>query len=185
MSDQQAKRPGWALWLPLGIFLVLGALVAWGLANPGTTEVKSAMVGKPLPAIDLPPAFEGEPTVTLAGNADKGPRVVNIFASWCIPCIAEAPVLDQMKAQGVTIDGVAIRDKSEDIADFLQRNGNPYRHIARDDTSAVQFEIGSSGVPESFVIDADGIIRYQHIGPIMERDVPQIMAQLERAEQPL
>ena len=176
----------WAIWLPLAVFVLLAALVAWGLANPGSSEVESRMIGQPLPAMDLPAASEGRPTVALPGSAGQdGPRLLNVWASWCVPCVVEAPVLDALAGQGVTIDGVAIRDKEEDIADFLQRHGNPYRAIARDDVSALQLAIGSSGVPETFVIDAEGIIRYQHIGPIMERDLPQILSQLRAAEQPL
>ncbi len=172
----------WAIWLPLAIFAVLAGLVAWGLANPGSTDVQSRMIGQPLPAMDLPAATADKPTVALPGSQAQGARLLNVWASWCVPCVVEAPVLDALAEQGVPIDGVAIRDKDEDIADFLQRHGNPYRAIARDDVSALQLAIGSSGVPETFVIDADGIIRYQHIGPIMERDVPQILAQLRAAE---
>ena len=175
----------WAIWLPLAIFVLLAGLVAWGLANPGSTEVESRMIGQPLPAMDLPAASESQQSVALPGAGEQGPRLLNVWASWCVPCMVEAPVLDTLAEQGVIIDGVAIRDKEEDIAAFLQRHGNPYRAIARDDVSALQLAIGSSGVPETFVIDADGVIRYQHLGPIMERDVPQILAQLRAAEQPL
>lgn len=182
-----ADKPGiaWLIWLPLAIFVLLGALVAWGLANPASTEVESRMIGRPLPALDLPAGTDDLPTVVLAGASSEGPRLLNVWASWCVPCIVEAPVLDALAQQGVAIDGVAIRDKQEDIAAFLARHGNPYRAVARDDVSALQLAIGSSGVPETFVIDAQGIIRYQHIGPVMERDVPQIMAQLRAAEAPL
>lgn len=183
MSERQERRaPVWAIWLPLAIFVLLGALVAWGLANPGSTEVESRMIGKPLPDLDLPAATGGVPAVSLGGDAAQGARLLNVWASWCVPCIVEAPVLDNLAARGVTIDGVAIRDKEEDIASFLDRHGNPYRAISRDDVSALQMAIGSSGVPETFVIDADGIIRYQHIGPIMDRDVPTILARLREAE---
>ena len=182
-SSPKSSGARWAIWLPLAIFAVLAALVAWGLAHPGSTEVQSRMIGQPLPAMDLPAATADKPTVALPGTGEQeGPRLLNVWASWCVPCVVEAPVLDSLAGQGVTIDGVAIRDKEEDIADFLERHGNPYRAIARDDVSALQLAIGSSGVPETFVIDADGIIRYQHIGPIMERDVPQILAQLRAAE---
>ena len=183
MTGQQERRgPVWAIWLPLAIFVFLGALVAWGLANPGSTEVESRMIGKPLPDLDLPAATNDQPAVTLRAGPDDGARLLNVWASWCVPCIVEAPVLGNLAERGVPIDGVAIRDKETDIAAFLERHGNPYRAISRDDVSALQMAIGSSGVPETFVIDADGIIRYQHIGPIMDRDVPTILAQLRAAE---
>ncbi|MEN9719213.1 MAG: periplasmic thiol:disulfide oxidoreductase, DsbE subfamily protein, partial [Pseudomonadota bacterium] len=83
----------------------------------------------------------------------------------------------------VEIDGVAIRDTEADLRTFLARNGNPYARIGADPVSKIQFDIGSAGVPESFVIDAKGVIRYQHIGVIMPDQVPLILAKLKEAEQ--
>ena len=111
------------------------------------------------------------------------PRLLNIFASWCIPCAAEAQQLEQLRQLGVEVDGVAIRDKQDDLAVFLARNGNPYARIGADPVSKIQFDIGSSGVPESFVVDARGVIRYQHIGVIAPDQVPMILARLKEAEQ--
>jgi cytochrome c biogenesis protein CcmG/thiol:disulfide interchange protein DsbE len=99
-----------------------------------------------------------------------------------VPCIAESPVLAGLKARGVAIDGIAIRDKPEDIADFLARHGDPYERIGADMRSNVQMALGSSGVPESFVVDGKGIIRYQHVGPIMPQDVATVLAELEKAK---
>jgi cytochrome c biogenesis protein CcmG/thiol:disulfide interchange protein DsbE len=79
------------------------------------------------------------------------------------------------------IDGIDIRDRPEDLAEFLERNGDPYERIGSDPESRVQIGLGSSGVPESFVVDGKGIIRYQHIGPIEASDVPLILAKLEQA----
>jgi cytochrome c biogenesis protein CcmG/thiol:disulfide interchange protein DsbE len=81
----------------------------------------------------------------------------------------------------VAIDGIAVRDRPEDVADFLARYGDPYDRIGGDAQSRVQIALGSSGVPESFIVDGTGVIRYQHIGPIEARDVPNIVAQLEQA----
>jgi cytochrome c biogenesis protein CcmG/thiol:disulfide interchange protein DsbE len=81
----------------------------------------------------------------------------------------------------VRIDGIAVRDRSEDVADFLARNGDPYERIGSDPQSQVQISLGSSGVPESFVVDGRGVIRYQHIGPIEANEVPMILRVLERA----
>ena len=109
---------------------------------------------------------EDAPRVTSQMFADGQPRLLNIWASWCLPCIAEAPHLESLKEQGADIVGVAIRDRPEDVARFLAQHGNPYSRIGRDDLSEVQLAIGSSGVPETFVIDGRGVIRYQHIGDI-------------------
>ena len=90
-------------------------------------------------------------------------------------------MLEDLKRQGVSIEGVAVRDKPEDIAAFLAANGDPYERIGSDTQSALQIALGSSGVPESFIVDGKGIIRYQHIGPIERDDVPMILAKLEQA----
>ena len=99
-----------------------------------------------------------------------------------MPCIAEAPVLQQLKARGVAIDGIAIRDRPEDIA-AIPRPTTAIRTNASAATaqSRVQIALGSSGVPESFVVDGRGMIRYQHVGPIEPRDMPAILAELEEA----
>ena len=88
----------------------------------------------------------------------------------------------QLAQSGVTIDAVAIRDRPEDIANFLARYGNPYRKIGSDRTSSIQLALGSSGVPETFVIDGNGIIRYQHIGDIRPENIPEIFAELAKAQ---
>ena len=98
-----------------------------------------------------------------------------------MPCVAEAPQLEALARQGVEIDGVAIRDRTEDRASASSpRNGNPYQRIGADDLSQVQLAIGSSGVPETFVIDGKGMIRYQHIGDIRAEDVPMLIEKLAR-----
>ncbi|MDE2436858.1 MAG: redoxin family protein [Sphingomonadales bacterium] len=172
-----------ALWLPLGIFTGFIALVMVGLYRPASREVKSAMVGKPLPAFALKQAVPDRPGLARTDLIGGKPRLLNIFASWCVPCAAEAPQLEALRRQGVEVDGVAIRDKAEDLKGFLARNGNPYARIGADEVSAIQFAIGSSGVPESFVVDARGTIRYQHIGDIAADQVPMILAKIREAAQ--
>ena len=98
-----------------------------------------------------------------------------------MPCAVEAPQLAALKAAGVNLVGVAIRDKPADLKIFLDRNGNPFSRIAADNVSAIQFQLGSSGVPESFVVDGRGVIRYQHIGEIRADQVPLILTEIERA----
>jgi len=82
----------------------------------------------------------------------------------------------------VEIDAIAIRDKPEDVARFLERNGNPYTRIGSDTVGKVQISLGSSGVPETFVVDGKGIIRHQHIGDIRAEDIPEIIQALEAAK---
>lgn len=165
---------------PLVLLVVLIAGLVWRLATPADTSVSSKLEGKPVPAFALPAALPGKPALSSANLAAGRPRLVNVFASWCAPCIAEVRVLQQLKSRGVAIDGIAVRDRPEDVADFL-RNGDPYERIGGDARSQVQIALGSSGVPESFVVDGKGVIRYQHIGPIEAPDVPLILQKLEQA----
>jgi len=171
----------WRLWVPLFLFALFIGLAAYQLTQPKDEFVASGMVGEELPYFDLPPAMDRVEGVSNATFADGRPRLLNIWASWCLPCIAEAPHLESLERQGVEIVGVAIRDRPEDIARFLTQHGNPYSRIGRDDLSEVQLAIGSSGVPETFVIDGEGVIRYQHIGDVRASDVPVLLAQLEQA----
>jgi cytochrome c biogenesis protein CcmG, thiol:disulfide interchange protein DsbE len=170
-----------AIWVPLALFILFFLVVASGLLKPSSATITSKMIGKPLPSFSLPAAHEGQPGLGSASFKQGQPRLLNIFASWCIPCIAEATVLLDMKRAGVSIDSIAIRDRPQDVARFLARNGNPYERIGSDVDSSVQLALGSSGVPETFVIDGRGIIRHQHIGEIRPEDVPEILAALKTA----
>lgn len=169
------------LWLPLALFAFFAGLAAYMLTQPKDEFVESTMIGQQLPAFALDPAFDGLPGASKS-DFTGSPKLLNIWASWCLPCIAEAPQLEALQKQGVEIIGIAIRDKPADVASFLAKNGNPYTRIGSDRISEVQLAIGSSGVPETFVIDAKGIIRYQHIGDIRPEDVPTLMAELEKAK---
>lgn len=162
------------------LFLVIIALI-WRLATPVDTAIHSRLEGKPVPAFTLAAALPGKPALGSADLAAGQPRLVNIFASWCVPCVSEVKVLQELKSRGAAIDGIAVRDRPEDLADFLVRNGDPYERIGSDPQSQVQIALGSSGVPESFVVDGKGIIRYQHIGPIEAGDVTMILSKLEQA----
>jgi cytochrome c biogenesis protein CcmG/thiol:disulfide interchange protein DsbE len=171
-----------ARFLPLIVFALLVGAVAWRLATPKDDRVASNLEGQPIPAIALPPAIPGKPGLASGDLAKGAPRLVNIFASWCVPCAAEAPVLLDLARRGVPIDAIAIRDRPEDVAAFLARNGDPFTRIGSDDRSQVQIALGSSGVPESFVVDGKGVIRAQHIGPIMPQDVPGLLRAMEDAK---
>lgn len=171
----------WRIWLPLALFLGFFALFAGGLFKPDDHVITSKMVGQPLPAFTLPAAASDRPALASADFASGRPRLLNIFASWCVPCAAEAPQLMALRQAGVEIDGIAIRDARADVDGFLRRNGNPYTRIGLDARSGVQIAMGSSGVPETFVIDGRGRIAYQHIGDIRADDVPMILERLAAA----
>ena len=171
----------WLRLMPIVLLTLVVAALVWRLANPEDTNIRSRLAGQPVPQFVLPPALANKPGLAAADLAQGQPRLLNVFASWCVPCIAEAPVLAELARRGVAIDAIAIRDRREDVAAFLASHGDPFTRIGSDDNSRVQLALGSSGVPESFVVDGRGIIRYQHIGPIEPREVPLILAELERA----
>lgn len=171
----------WTIWLPLGAFALILAVIAGGLYRPADRTVRSAMIGKPLPAFALDRIVPTKPALSSTAFAQGQPRLLNVFASWCIPCIAEAPMLLRLKRMGVPIDAIAIRDTPDAVQSFLRRNGDPYQRIGDDRESAVQLALGSSGVPETFVIDGGGRIVLQHVGDIKDDDVPVILAALEKA----
>ena len=168
--------------IPLLVLAIFVIAVAWRLGRPAEEEIRSQLIGQPLPAFALEPALPGRAALASSDLASGQPRMINVFASWCVPCIAEAPQLEALQRQGVEIVGIAIRDRPEDVANFLARYGNPYARIGSDKISEVQLAIGSSGVPETFVIDSQGVIRYQHIGDIREEDVPKLLEELEKAK---
>ncbi len=175
-------KRAWLLWAPLMVVAFIGGWFIYGLAVPKDDRIHSAMVGKKLPAFDLPPATTGVVGLSNRDMADGTPRLLNVFASWCIPCKAEAPQLEALAAAGVEIDAVAVRDRPEDVAAFLNDFGNPFRRIGADMEMAVQLALGSSGVPETYVIAGDGTITYQHIGDIREEHIPMLIEKLEAAK---
>ena len=162
--------------LPVLLFAVVAGYFAWGLTDPDRdpNAVKSAMVGKALPdfALDAVPGLEqpGLSSEDLRVLASEGkPVLVNFFASWCIPCRAEHPTLMAMAEAGeAEIVGINYQDKPVDAVAWLDELGNPYSHVGADPNSRGGIEFGVSGVPETFLIDADGNIRHQQIGPITD-----------------
>ena len=151
------------------------------LTQEKAQTIPSEMIEQPLPDFALEPAFAGLPGVSKSDFVGGEPRLLNIWASWCLPCIAEAPHLERLKQEGVEIIGIAVRDRPEAVAGFLANYGNPYTRIGSDDISSLMIEIGASGVPETYVIDAEGNIRYQHIGDVRAETVPVLLEQLEMA----
>ncbi len=169
---------------PVVLFSVIAGYMAWGLLDPerNPSAVPSALVDRPVPAFTLP-ALEGFDEAGLKTEDLNGGRVtlVNFFASWCVPCQIEHPLFMALAAQGkVELVGIAYRDKPADTLNWLRALGNPYSRIGVDQTGRTAIEWGVSGVPETFVIDREGRIRYQHIGPIHERDMARKILPLIR-----
>ena len=168
--------------LPLMVLIAIVGALAWRLGSPPDRKIPSRLIGKPVPTFALAPATAGKPGLSSTELATGRPRLINVFASWCVPCIAEAPLLIELKRRGVPIDAIAVRDRPEDVASFLARNGDPFERIGADRESRVQLALGSSGVPETFVIDGRGVIRYQHMGPIEPGETVTILREWEAAK---
>jgi cytochrome c biogenesis protein CcmG/thiol:disulfide interchange protein DsbE len=156
--------------LPLGIFLVLALFLAVGLGlNP--REVPSPLIDKAAPAFRLPQLEASDKTL---GTEDLKGKVwlLNVWASWCVACLEEHPVLVEFSKQKVLpIYGLNYKDKRDDALQWLGRHGNPYTLSMEDADGRVGIDYGVYGVPETYVIDKDGIIRYKRIGPV----TPQVL----------
>ncbi len=172
--------------LPVAVFLAVAAAFLWGL-QPGRDPslVPSAMIDEPAPEFALPPV-EGLDRPGLA-RADLGGEVslVNVFASWCVPCQAEHPLLTELTERtGVPLYGINFKDKAADAVAWLERLGNPYARVGADAGRAA-IEWGVYGVPETFVIDRAGRIRYHHRGPLVpeliESDILPLLRELRAA----
>lgn len=138
------------------------------------------MVGKPAPDLALPGLDPAGPGLSSADLSAGQPVLVNFFASWCLPCRVEAPHLKALKDRGVIIHGIALRDQPADIRGFLSRHGNPFARIGLDTQGQAAIAFGSSGVPETFLIDGKGIIRKQHLGEIRAEHVPELLQEMDR-----
>ncbi|WP_340116194.1 DsbE family thiol:disulfide interchange protein [Pelagibius sp. 7325] len=169
--------------LPVLIFAVIAGYFLWGLAperDPG--NVPTAMIDKPTPTFDLAavPGLD-VPGLATADLATGEVVMVNFFASWCVPCRAEHPYLTAFVEQtGVPLYGINHRDKPEDAAAWLAELGNPYGRIGADPGRAA-VEWGVTGVPETFVIDGSGRIRYHHRGPLVPEVIERDLAPLLKA----
>ncbi|MBE0577931.1 DsbE family thiol:disulfide interchange protein [Devosia sp.] len=174
--------------LPLAVAATLVIVLAWGL-NRDPSNLPSTLLGKAVPDFDLPPV-QGR-TLGLSGTDLKGEvSLVNVFASWCVACREEHPLFMKLTAQGtVPLHGLNYKDQPDDAAKWLDSLGDPYRRTGADVSGRVAIDWGVYGVPETFVIGADGRIAYKHIGPVSEEVLtrtilPLVESLRQQAEDP-
>jgi len=153
--------------LPLAVFLLLGALLAFGLRHADTkTDIPSPLIGKPVPEFRLPALFEPDRLVAPADLRGE-PYLVNFWASWCVTCRVEHPVIEELARSGrVRIVGFNFRDDRDDAKAWLERWGDPYDLHLSDLDGRVSIDFGVYAAPESFLVDADGRIVFKQIGAL-------------------
>jgi cytochrome c biogenesis protein CcmG, thiol:disulfide interchange protein DsbE len=179
----QQKLPMMRFALPLGVFLALTILLAVGLQlNP--REVPSPLINKPAPQFSLPQLHAPEKTFS-PGEMSGKVWILNVWASWCPPCLLEHPVItDLARMQVAPVVGLNYKDRREDAIAWLERHGDPFELSASDIAGRIAIDYGVYGVPETYVIDKGGVIRYKHIGPltpeIARKKVLPLVAELNR-----
>ena len=174
----------WLALLPLLVFMALaGVFLAQLLSGRDNSTVPSALIGQPAPATPLPPLegvdLPGFEPQALAGRV----TLVNVWASWCVPCRQEHPVLMELARQGrVDIVGFNYKDKPENARRFLAELGNPYTALGTDESGRVAIDWGVYGIPETFLVGKDGAIAWKHVGPFDPQNVATIlMPEIEKA----
>jgi cytochrome c biogenesis protein CcmG/thiol:disulfide interchange protein DsbE len=191
-ADQQSslapRRRTWVVLLPLAVFLALAALFFFRLGSGDPSRVPSALIGKPVPETNLPPieglVRNGKPVPGVTRADLKGAvTLVNVWASWCVPCADEAPLLLKLSEdKRVKLVGINYKDKPDNARRFLGRHGNPFVATGADANGRVSIEWGVYGVPETFIVSRDGRIVYKLVGPITPSNVEAVVKpEIEKA----
>ena len=176
-EDASRKPPmrRFGLALPLLIFTALAGLFWYALHGGDPSLLPSPLIGKPVPNFTLPPieglSPEGKEVPGFASSdlAQGEPTIVNVFASWCVECQVEHPVLLALGQQsGLRLYGIDYKDDAASARRFLGRYGNPYAKVGADAPGRVAIDFGVYGVPETYVITGDGKVAYRHVGPLTE-----------------
>ncbi|MEM7446560.1 MAG: DsbE family thiol:disulfide interchange protein [Pseudomonadota bacterium] len=172
--------------VPLIVFAVLAVWMAVPMLQArDPSDLPSALLDRPAPETDLPPVMgraAGVAGLTTADLATGEPILLNVFASWCAPCLAEHPLLTSLADEGITIHAINYRDDPADAAAWLAQHGDPFDRVGLDREGRAGIDWGITGVPETFVIDGEGRIRYRFAGPltpaIVDRDFRPLLASL-------
>lgn len=180
-EDKDATRTsGFRVWMlvPPGLFLALAFVAGWALQRDNPNELPSMLAAKPAPELALTPLRAGEDPPVRADLTGPGIKIVNFWASWCGPCRAEHPRLMELADAGTTVIGINYKDDPRNALGFLEELGDPYKLVGADDTGRNGIEWGLYGVPETFVIDANGTVLLRHPGPLTRRSVADRIAPL-------
>jgi cytochrome c biogenesis protein CcmG, thiol:disulfide interchange protein DsbE len=187
MNETAPRRRIWLRALPLVLFAALAALF-WSRLGTDASRIPSALIGRPAPSTALPPleglVSNGTPVPGLDPARLKGKvSVVNVWASWCVPCHDEAPLLTELaKDSRFQVVGIDYKDTADNARRFLGRYGNPFSIVGDDANGRAGIEWGVYGVPETFVVGRDGLIVYKLVGPITPDNIDSLLkAEIEKA----
>ena len=188
-THEKTARRRLLVLLPLAIFLALAALFFFRLGSGDPSRIPSALIGRPAPDTNLAPlpglnARDGTPLPGLSAADFKGAvTLVNVWASWCVPCHDEAPLLDALSAdKRIRIVGINYKDQPDNARRFLGRYGNPFAAAGTDGNGRASMEWGVYGVPETFIVGRDGNIAYKRVGPITEANLDRVLKpEIEKA----
>jgi cytochrome c biogenesis protein CcmG, thiol:disulfide interchange protein DsbE len=171
-APDHALRRRWLVLVPLALFLALAALFVLRLGAGDPSRLPSALIGRPAPATVLPPVEgltqAGTPLPGIDPATFKGAvTLLNVWASWCVPCHDEAPLLTQLAQDArIRLVGINYKDQPDNARRFLGRYGNPFAAVGADQNGRASIEWGVYGVPETFVLDREGRIAFKLVGPI-------------------
>lgn len=187
MSVSEGRRPPsrrgrLVLLLPVAVFAALAVALYWGLWNTDG-PLPSPLIGRAVPEFDLPP-IEGREDGLSSSDLRGGVSIVNVWASWCVPCRIEMPLLLELAEDGtVPIYGIDYKDDAEEARAFLAELGDPYARIGADRSGRAAIDWGVYGLPETFVVDAEGRIALKHVGPFdrrsLEEDILPVVRRLQ------
>jgi cytochrome c biogenesis protein CcmG, thiol:disulfide interchange protein DsbE len=193
MTEAASKSPWrrWSLALPLVIFAGLAGLFWLSLHSGDPSRLPSALLGKPVPDFTLPPVDGLNADTGAVGGFDTAdlatgePTIVNVWASWCVPCHEEHPLLTALaKEPGVRLYGINYKDDPAAARRFLGRYGNPFARVGADRSGRVAIDWGVYGVPETYVISGDGKITYKYVGPLTEEAIRDKLLPLLKEKAP-
>lgn len=169
--------------LPVLVLLGLVAVSFVYLDRGGSSVAPSALIGKPAPEFDLEGYDAEHPGLSHVDLRQGSVTLVNVFASWCVPCIAELPQLKALAdGHGVTIHAIAWKDTPEKMAQVFAKEGNPFRRIGMDNDGRAAIAWGISGVPETFVVNGAGTVLYRHVGDIRQEHIPVLLDVIAEAQ---
>lgn len=187
-EDSGKKQRNLLLLLPLIVFLALAALFFYRLGAGDPARIPSALIGRPAPVTDLPPLpglqRDGKAVPGLSGTTFQGSvTLVNVWASWCVPCHEEAPLLEQLaRDKRIQLVGINYKDSPDNARRFLNRYGNPFSAVGRDEAGRASIDWGVYGVPETFLVGRDGRIAYKLVGPITADNLARtLVPEIEKA----